>query len=73
MKIYETITADISHISNEQWLVLARDLAIKKFSPASASILNEATAENFEEMIVQAFINEILLEACMEKVRNNVF
>lgn len=59
----ETIEVNLDKVTKEEWLIFFKLIIRKKFDPASASIMDEATTKNIKKKLWEATRNEILLDA----------
>lgn len=59
---FATLELNLDKFTREHWCIFFKDIISKKFSPASASLMKEATGENFEVKAIEAIRNEVLVE-----------
>ena len=59
---FATLELNLDKFTMDHWCIFFKDIISRKFSPASASIMNEATSENFEVKAIEAIRNEVLVD-----------
>lgn len=66
---FASLELELDAFTKEHWCIFFKDIISRKFHPASASLMKDATGENFEAKAIEAIRNEVLVEVIMRIIK----